>query len=72
MTCISWGSSIVCVSPLYRLRLLDGRYIYMAWHRYLGPTFYRDRLEQRMLDDWWQDALICRAVEWFQNRGCMA
>lgn len=26
---------------MYRLRLNDGRYIYMTWHPYCGPTFFR-------------------------------
>lgn len=69
MTCYTTSLGIVCVSPLYRLRLLDGRYIYMSWHNYLGPTVYADKYERRMIDDWWQDSLICRAVEWFQQRG---
>lgn len=56
-------------SPCYRLPLLDGRRVYMEWHSYLGPSFFYDRDRNRMIDDWWKDCLICRALEWFQGRG---
>lgn len=53
----------------YRLRLNDGRYIYMAWHRYCGPAIFRDKFEKREIEDWYEDKQICDAVEWFVNRG---
>lgn len=54
---------------MYRLRLNDGRYIYMTWHPYCGPTFFRDKYESRWIEDWYEDKQICDAVEWFVNRG---
>ena len=59
----------ITTTSQYRLRLLDGRYIYMDWHDYLGPTFYLDKYEQRTVIDWWNDDLICEALDWFQSRG---
>jgi hypothetical protein len=70
MTCIVCRNAVVCVTPFYRLRLLDGRYVFMDWHSYFGPTFYRDRLSNREIKDWWKDSLLCRAVDWFMLRGC--
>lgn len=70
MTCIKVDSGwTICTSPFYRLRLNDGRYVFMAWHRYCGPTFYRGSEEQREIEEWWKDLPICRAVEWFTGRG---
>jgi hypothetical protein len=66
------GMMHISISPQYRLRLLDGRYVYMAWHNYCGPEFYHDKHENRLYEDWWKDPLICRALEWFQGRGCTA
>ena len=69
MTCTKINNGFVCSSPLYRLRLLDGRYIYMDWHSYCGPTFYKDKWMSRMIDDWWDDPVICNALDWFVDRG---
>ncbi len=41
----------------------------MDWHNYLGPTFFRDRAANRMIEDWYEDEGICAALEWFQRRG---
>jgi len=63
-------SGFVCTSPDYRLRLDDGGYVYMIWHSYCGPEFYGDRdCYSRHIDDWWEDARICRALDWFTGRG---
>jgi hypothetical protein len=72
MPCTRFGSTIICTSPFYRLRLLDGRYVFMEWHDYLGPTFWRDRRQTREIEEWWRDALMCRALEWFMRRECAA
>jgi hypothetical protein len=72
MTCIRMRGMIVCISPFYRLRLLDGRYVFMEWHRYLGPTLYKDKHCRKEITEWYKDELMCRAVEWFQARGCRA
>ena len=75
MGCVFIESSkvkaIVCGvnNSVYRLPLADGRRVYMEWHRYCGPTLYLDRQFKREIDDWWEDDLICEAIEWFQNRG---
>lgn len=43
MTCHRIADGIICVSPFYRLPLSDGTHVFMEWHSYLGPTFFRDR-----------------------------
>lgn len=69
MVCIKIPNGIMCVSPFYRLRLDDGGYVFMDWHHFCGPTFYRDKWQNRMIDDWWDDPLICKALAWFEGRG---
>ena len=69
MTCLRIGGAIVCVSPFYRLPLSDGGRVYMEWHSYLGPMFFKDRASERPIDDWYEDPLICRALDWFIGRG---
>lgn len=70
MTCTRINNGFIYSSSSeYRLRLLDGRYIYMDWHYYCGPTFYKDKWLSRTIDDWWDDPMICKAVKWFVGRG---
>ena len=59
----------VCVSPFYRLRLEDGTCVFMEFHRYCGPTFYRDRATTRDIPEWYDNPLICKALDWFVARG---
>lgn len=54
---------------MYRLRLNDGRYIYMSWHPYCGPTIFKDKHETRWIENWYEDEQIVDAVNWFVNRG---
>ena len=73
MTCHALkGGGFICTTPFYRLRLLDGRYVFMMWHSYFGPEFFRDRLCNQDIDEWWHDEFLCRAVEWFDGRGFRA
>ena len=69
MTCLKYGNGFVCVQPHYRLRLDDGGYVFMSWHSYCGPEFYKDKYERDVINNWWEDPLICKALEWFQGRG---
>ena len=69
MPCLHLGNVIVCTSPWFRLRLDDGRHVFMDWHHYCGPTFYRDKNQNRVIDEWWEDPLICKALDWFTLRG---
>nr|DAQ05321.1 MAG TPA: hypothetical protein [Caudoviricetes sp.] len=41
----------------------------MSWHHYCGPEFYRDRSERRYIDEWWENPLIVKALDWFVGRG---
>lgn len=58
-----------CFNPTFRLRLGDGRYVFMDWHRYCGPNFFYDRDLNRIVQSWWEDELICKALDWFIERG---
>lgn len=69
MTCMRINNGFICTSPFYRLRLDDGRYVFMSWHNYCGPVFFKDRSEQREIDEWWEDLAICRVYRWFIGRG---
>lgn len=69
MTCIRIEHGFVCRSPFYRLPLADGTRVFMSWHNYLGPMFFRDRDEQREIEDWYENPLICDALDWFCERG---
>lgn len=69
MTCVRIGGAIVCYQPFYRLRLQDGTCVFMEWHSYLGPTFYRDRKCNRIWEDWYDNPLVCGALDWFTHRG---
>ena len=44
----------------------------MAWHNYLGPSFFRDRAERREIEDWFDNPLICDALGWFCERSYRA
>lgn len=60
---------IVCHNRFFRLRLDDGRHVFMEWAAVGGPWFYRDRAMLREIPEWWEDMAICRALDWFFERG---
>jgi hypothetical protein len=62
----------MCYSPVFRLRLEDGRHVWMDWHDYCGPAFYRDRYFRREIENWYDDPQICNALGWFIGRGKVA
>lgn len=41
MTCINFGSGVVCVNPWGRLKL-GNRYVWVSFHPYCGPSFSWD------------------------------
>jgi hypothetical protein len=41
----------------------------MEWHKYLGPTFYKDKKTKREIPNWWDNRLIIKALNWFIKRG---
>lgn len=55
-----------------RLRLASGMYVFMEWHRYFGPSFFRDHRCVREIETWYENPEICDALEWFQARGKVA
>lgn len=72
MTCIRTNWGFLCINLVYRLRLADGRRVFMMWHSYCGPTFYRDAACNREIDNWWDSKLIVDQLGWFVNRGKLA
>ena len=69
MTCIRVPNGIVCLVPFFRIRLLDGSYVFMEFHSYAGPVFYKDKLGARMIENWWDNELLIKACDWFVARG---
>ncbi|KGF65595.1 hypothetical protein [Pseudomonas lutea] len=69
MACMRIEHGFVCGSPFFRLPLADGTRVYMSWHSYLGPLFFRDKHERREIEDWYESPLICDALDWFCKRG---
>lgn len=69
MSCTRLRGAIICHSPSYRLRLADGTCVFMSWHHFCGPVFYRDRAETREINDWYENPLIEAALDWFIERG---
>jgi len=69
MVCIQIEHGFICGPELYPLTLLDGRRVFMEWHNYLGPTFFKDRARNRIIDNWYSDHFINRSLEWFIKRG---
>lgn len=69
MTCVRIPNGIITFNECYRLRLDDGTCVFMDWHDYLGPTFWRDKMGRRMIDEWYENPLIVNALDWFIARG---
>ena len=42
MTCTRVGDAIICTNPFGRLHV-GSRYVWVDFHPYCGPTFFRDR-----------------------------
>ena len=57
---------------VWRLPLAGGGRVFMEFHSYMGPTFFRDRACMREIDGWWDNAEICAALECFVARGKVA
>ena len=70
MTCLRIPNGIVCVGkPSIRLRLLDGSYVFMEWHHYSGPIFFKDKANFREIENWYDYHLLVKAQDWFIKRG---
>lgn len=41
----------------------------MEWHRYFGPSFWRDHACTREIETWYESPEICAALDWFVGRG---
>ena len=70
MSCARIEHGFVCnMGRSFRLSLADGTRVYMAWHNYLGPIFFKDRDQNREIVEWFDNELICDALDWFIERG---
>ena len=70
MTCLRIPNGIICVGkPSIRLRLLDGSYVFMEWHHYSGPMFFKDKANIREIENWYDFPLLVKAQDWFIKRG---
>ena len=69
MPVVRTANAIIHIADIFRLRLEDGRHVWMDWHPYCGPVFYRDRDTTREIVDWWEDSAIDNALTWFIKRG---
>ena len=70
MTCLKISNGIVCFgNKAIRMRLLDGSYVYMEWHTYAGPIFYKDKANTREIEEWWENELLVQVQDWFVKRG---
>jgi len=70
MACIKLQNMIICrTSGFVRLRLADATCVFMEFHDYLGPMFFRDKNFTREIVDWYENENIINAFEWFQKRG---
>lgn len=54
---------------LTRLRTKAGDYVFLDWHDYLGPTFYRDRTGNREILISCVDMTFYDAFDWWYTRG---
>lgn len=68
MPCFRIQDGIVSYQKSYRLCLEDETCVFMDWHWWCGPIFYRDKTSTRMIDDWYENKLIVNALDWFIGR----
>lgn len=58
--------------PVWRLPLASGGRVFVEFHSFTGPYFFRDRACAREIEDWFEDQEIVDALDWFINRGKVA
>jgi len=66
------SNTIVCRNPIQKLRVSDGRHVWVEWPPYCGPIVWLDRHCTRDIFEWWDDKAIVVALEWFRSRGFRA
>ena len=54
---------------VWRLPLASGGRVFMEFHSFTGPYFFRDHACEREIEDWYEDAEIVAALDWFCARG---
>lgn len=56
----------------WRLPLASGGRVFMEFHSFTGPYFFRDRACQREIENWYDVPEIVAALDWFIKRGKVA
>lgn len=69
MSCIRIPNGIICVPKIQKLRVADGRHIWVENHYWSGLMVFQDRHCIREYQNWWEDPLISQAITWFTSRG---
>lgn len=49
MTCVKIHNGIICVNPWGRIKV-GSKYVWIDYHTYCGPTFWRDRAMTKIYD----------------------
>ena len=57
---------------VWRLPLASGGRVFMEFHSFTGPYFFRDHACQREIELWHEVPEICDALDWFVKRGKVA
>lgn len=70
MPCIEIPGGLACTCAFHKLRLQNGCSVFMHWHCYMGPVFYKDKRMNRQIENWEQHPFIKQVFEWFIGRGC--
>ena len=69
MTCTKFGDVIVCTNPFGRIKL-GNRYIWIDYHAYCGPAFYRDSKMEKPYEPADENDPVWAAFEaWLTKQG---
>lgn len=65
MTCKRIPNGIVCgnFDPANKFVLEDGRIVYMEWHNFMGPMFFKDADCTEDIIEWYDDPMICAKLD---------
>jgi hypothetical protein len=57
------------LKPVWRLPLASGDRVFMEFHSFTGPYFFRDHACTREIEDWYEHPEIVAVLDWFIGRG---
>jgi hypothetical protein len=55
--------------PVWRLRLASGGHVFLEFHSFTGPYFFRDHACRREIEEWYGVQEIVDALDWWIKRG---